>query len=173
MGKFARNILDGRWDDPFTTGWLGHPTLWFYASSRSRSRRSATESSALRLLTALIGAATVAALYIFARRWYGPRVALMASALLAAYHFHVHFSRIGAQQRHRPVLRARGLSGSRSLGGSARSPLLLAAAGVSVGVAQNFYFGARLEALVLLVVLAHQLIVSRAAVVAVGALSCP
>jgi hypothetical protein len=35
MGLQARAVLEGRLRDPFTSGWLSHPTLWFYVQAAS------------------------------------------------------------------------------------------------------------------------------------------
>lgn len=53
--------------------------------------RGVTEA---RAMSATIGVATVLALYGMARRWAGPRVALLAAWMLAAMGWHVLFSRL-------------------------------------------------------------------------------
>ena len=94
VGLEARDVLDGVVRDPFTTGWMSHPTLWFYVQAASL-RVFGDSVVGLRMISALLGAATIPALYVFARRPFGARVALSAAALLALYHVHIHFSRIG------------------------------------------------------------------------------
>jgi 4-amino-4-deoxy-L-arabinose transferase-like glycosyltransferase len=64
--------------------------LWFFLQALSL-KVFGDSVVGLRMLTALIGTATVPLLYFFARPWYGRRVALMAATLLLAYHFHIHF----------------------------------------------------------------------------------
>ncbi|MFN8524104.1 MAG: glycosyltransferase family 39 protein [Chloroflexota bacterium] len=51
----------------------------------------------LRLTVALLGIAGVAACYAWARPWYGPRVALIAAALMAGSAWHIFLSRFGVR----------------------------------------------------------------------------
>jgi 4-amino-4-deoxy-L-arabinose transferase-like glycosyltransferase len=160
MGSYAREILAGNIRDPFATGWLSHPNLWFFLQALTL-RAFGNTIFGLRMLSALIGAATVLALYVFARPLYGRRVALLAAALLATYHFHIHFSRLGVNNIVDPlaalVAFAAFLYGMRKC-----APLGFALAGVTLGLAQHFYMGSRLAPLVVAAVLVHQLIFDRA-----------
>lgn len=159
MGMMARSVLRGDLRDPFVTGWLSHPTLWFFTQALSL-RVFGDTVFGLRMLSALIGTATVPALYLFARPLFGRMIALAATALLATYHFHIHFSRLGVNNIADPLLAliafAAFFHGYRT-----RSPFSFALAGVTLGVAQHFYMGSRLTPLLLLVVLVHQLVLDR------------
>lgn len=165
MGMMARDVLSGVVRDPFVTGWLSHPTLWFFMQSLAL-RVFGNNVFGLRMLSALIGTATVPALYFFSRPLYGRPIALTAAALLAVYHMHIHFSRIALNNIVDPLLVviafAAFLHGYRNL-----APFSFALSGVALGLAQHFYMGARLAPLVLLVVLAHQFLLARARVFAV------
>jgi len=48
----------------------------------------------LRFTSAFVGTLSVPVLYLFARRMFNVHVAVVAAALLAVSHFHVHFSRV-------------------------------------------------------------------------------
>jgi len=131
MGLEARDVLDGAMRDPFTTGWLSHPTLWFYVQAASL-RVFGDSVVRLRMISALLGAATIPALYVFARRPFGARVALSAAALLALYHVHIHFSRIGLNNVADPLFAL--LTYTCLLAGlRRRSPLLLGLSGLFLG----------------------------------------
>jgi 4-amino-4-deoxy-L-arabinose transferase-like glycosyltransferase len=112
------------------------------------------------MLSALIGAATVPALYVFARPLYGRTVALAAAALLAAYHFHIHFSRVGVNNIVDPLIALLAFAAffhayrTRSLFG-------FALAGVLLGIGQHFYMGGRLTPILLLGLLLHQALLDR------------
>jgi 4-amino-4-deoxy-L-arabinose transferase-like glycosyltransferase len=54
-----------------------------------------TDNVGLRLMAVVFGVLGILALYLIARRFYGPRVALASAALLALSRWHVHFSRYG------------------------------------------------------------------------------
>lgn len=159
MGMNARAILQGLVDDPFATGWLGHPNMWFFLQALAL-RLFGDTVFGLRMLSALIGTATVPALYAFARPLYGRPAALIAAALLATYHFHIHFSRLAANNIVDPL--AALIAFTAFLHGlRTRSPLSFALAGVVLGLAQHFYMGSRLAPLVVAAALLHQLIFER------------
>jgi 4-amino-4-deoxy-L-arabinose transferase-like glycosyltransferase len=112
------------------------------------------------MLSALIGAATVPALYVFARLSYGRATAIAAAALLAVYHLHVHYSRIGLNNVVDPLPAL--VAFTALLYGVRRASWLgFAGAGAALGLAMYFYMGARLAPLVVAVVLAHLLVVDR------------
>jgi 4-amino-4-deoxy-L-arabinose transferase-like glycosyltransferase len=50
-------------------------------------------TEALRLQAAIFGTLSILAAYALTRLLWGRRPALIAAALLATYHFHIHFSR--------------------------------------------------------------------------------
>jgi 4-amino-4-deoxy-L-arabinose transferase-like glycosyltransferase len=160
MGSFARGVVSGDWTDPFTTGWLGHPTLWFFVQALSLEVFG-DDVFGLRMLSALIGAATVPLLYLFARESFGRTVAGAAAVLFCAYHFHIHFSRLGLNNVADPALMLVALTALLA-GFRRRSPYQFAIAGLAAGVAQHFYFGSRLVPLVLVAVVLHQLVLARA-----------
>ena len=160
MGRIAREVLGGSWNDPFTTGWLSHPTLWFYLQALSL-KVFGDGVLGLRMLTALIGAATVAALYVFARRWYGlGRVARRRPP--GRLSLHVHYSRIGLNNAD-SLFALVGL-GLFLAGWETRSPSRSQAPASVSAWRRRFYFGARLSVVVVLGFLAHQLLFSRATV---------
>jgi hypothetical protein len=153
MGMEARAVLDGKVGEPFATGWLSHPRLWFLAQALSL-RLFGDDVAGLRTLSALIGAATVPAVYLLGRVAWSRAVGLTAAALLAVYHVHVHFSRLGLNNVVDPLFVVLGFA---ALLHALRtgSRFAYAAAGVSLGVAQHFYMGARLAPLVVAAVLVY------------------
>jgi 4-amino-4-deoxy-L-arabinose transferase-like glycosyltransferase len=165
MGMVARDVLNGVVRDPFATGWLSHPTLWFFMQALAL-RVFGDSVFGLRMLSALIGTATVPVLYFFSRPLYGRPIALTAAVLLAVYHMHVHFSRIALNNIVDPLLVvitfAAFLHGYRNA-----APFSFALAGVALGLAQHFYMGARLAPVILFIVLIHQLLLARPRVFAV------
>ena len=167
MGEVARTVLRGELVDPFATGWLSHPTLWFFAQAGSL-RAFGDDVVGLRTLSALIGAATVPALYAFARLGYGRATATVAAALLAVYHVHVHYSRIGLNNVADALPGV--LAFTALLLAIRRSSWLgFAGAGVALGLSSYLYMGARLLPLVTAAVLAHLLLVERRRLRALGA----
>jgi 4-amino-4-deoxy-L-arabinose transferase-like glycosyltransferase len=159
MGLWARGVAAGELRDPFTTGWLSHPTLWFFVQAGSL-RVFGDDAVGLRMVSALLGTATVPALFLFTRRPFGVRIALSAAALLALYDLHIHFSRIGLNNVGDPFFALLAyaclLEGLRR-----RSPLLLGLTGLFVGVDQHFYFAARLAPFVVAAALLHRAVLER------------
>lgn len=88
-------ILRGDVPDVFDfSPWYDTPYLSFvpYAASQALS---ASTILGLRLPSALLGTLLLLPLYLFARRWYGRAVALIATGGVAVSHVAIHFSRIG------------------------------------------------------------------------------
>jgi hypothetical protein len=150
QGLEAVRTLTGDIVDPFSTGWLGVPTMSFFANSPSIGVLGQTVA-ALRLPWALVGLATVPVTFWLARRM-GNEVGLICAGLVATYHVHVHFSRLGSNQIADPLFVAvtmllvlRGLERGRALD--------WVGAGCVMGLAAYFYAGARLTPVVVVVVL--------------------
>lgn len=156
MGLTARKVLSGVIVDPFATSWLSHPNLWFFLQALSLKLFGDTVGG-LRMISVLIGTATVPALYWLARSTYGRTTALLAAALLATYHFHIHYSRNALNNIADPLLALIGFA-ALLRGFQTRSLFLFAVTGFALGAAQNFYMGARLLPLILIALLVHQLI---------------
>jgi 4-amino-4-deoxy-L-arabinose transferase-like glycosyltransferase len=156
MGIQAREVLRGERTDFFATGWLSHPMLWFQLQALSL-RVFGDTVFGLRVLSAIIGAAAIPLLYVLTRPIYGRAIAAAAAVLLAGYHFHIHFSRLGVNNIFDPTL---ALAAFALLFAGYRSGAWLpfAAAGLVLGVSSHFYMGSRLTPLVVAAVLAHQAI---------------
>ncbi|MGH2521676.1 MAG: glycosyltransferase family 39 protein [Anaerolineales bacterium] len=93
-GLSALNFITGQANNLFSIGWRGFPALYFFIQSLS-IRLFGQTSEALRLPSALVGAVTVGGLYLMGRAMFGHRAALLGAIFLAAFHYHLHFSRIG------------------------------------------------------------------------------
>jgi 4-amino-4-deoxy-L-arabinose transferase-like glycosyltransferase len=156
-GLLARQVLDGVLRNPFSMGYMSMPTFFYWPLSWSL-RLFGNDMTALRLPAALAGAATVPVLYLFARDLWGRRTALLSALFLACYDYHVHYSRLGANNVWDPLfvvlalwVLERGLSrlyrsqGTGEQGGSLPSAhryFLLT--GFIMGFSVFFYTGARL-----------------------------
>lgn len=141
QGREAVAVLQGVIRNPFSTGWLGVPTMSFYFNAPTIALLGPT-ATALRLPWALVGTATVLVSYMLVERLHGRGLALLSAALLAAYHYHIHFSRLGSNQI------ADGLFAALTLlflyrAYDRRSQFDWAVAGIVIAVAQYFYAGAR------------------------------
>ncbi|HSJ58183.1 MAG TPA: glycosyltransferase family 39 protein, partial [Anaerolineae bacterium] len=145
-GLLARQVLHGELRNPFHMGYMSMPTGFYWPLSWAMWLVGSNVVG-LRLPAALVGAATVPFLYLFVRDLWGRRTALIAAAFLAGYDYHVHYSRLGANNVWDPLFvlvvmwaLVRGLSAERDR--DAASWLL--GGGLVMGLSVYFYTGARL-----------------------------
>lgn len=149
QGLEAIKVLNGTINNPFTTGWLGVPTMSFYFNAPSIALFGHT-AFALRLPWAFVGAATVLVTYLLVTRLHGPVLGLISAGFLAGFHYHIHFARLGSNQVADALFVALALL-ALYRGYDRRAPLFWALCGATIGVAQYFYAGARFTAIVVAV----------------------
>lgn len=130
---FAKN----EWDNVFITGWFSFPSLYPFLQSIG-VRIFGNTIEALRLPSALAGALTVGAVYLCGKSMFGQRAGLFAALILAALHFHIHFSRLGLNNIWDglwfPVT-----VGALRLGWKTQARWAYLLGGLSLGFAQYFY----------------------------------
>ena len=158
QGLEALGFSAGEWRNPFTTGWLGVPTMSFIYNSLSLALTGPTVAG-LRLPWVLVGAATVLITFLLVRQLFNTGLAALTAFLVAVFHYHIHFSRLGSNQIADPFFISlallflyRGLDRHRRLD--------WALSGVVTGLALYFYAGARLTPLVLAAVLGYLFLLS-------------
>ena len=156
QGLEAVRVLSGEIRNPFTTGWLGVPTLSFFFNSFTVGLMGMTKT-ALRLPWAFVGAATVAAAFFLVRRLQSLTLALATAGLLAVYHYHIHFSRLGSNQIADPLFVSLSLLFLyRALDRGQIADWI--ATGAVTGFALYFYAGARFTPVVVVAVLGFALL---------------
>ena len=148
QGLEVLRVLRGELRNPFGTGWLGVPTMSFFYNAWSVGLMGAN-AAGLRLAWVVVGTLSVVTTYLLARRLAGPVTAWAAAFLLAVYHYHIHFSRLGSNQI------ADTLFTSASLwllirGAQTGSRGSFALAGTCAGLGLYGYAGARLTAVLML-----------------------
>ncbi len=143
-GLLARQVLRGDLRNPFGMGFMSMPTFFYWPLSWSLWLVG-DGMVGLRLPAALVGTATVPILYLLARDLWGRRTALLGASFLATYDYHIHYSRLGANNVWDPLFVVltvwaldRALTREQ---GRTRSAL---AAGMAMGLGAYFYTGARL-----------------------------
>lgn len=145
-GLLARQVLEGRMRNPFVMGYMSMPTF-FYWPLRVSLRLMGNTVAGARLPAALAGAATVPVLYLLVRDLWGHRMAFFGASLLAAYDYHIHYSRLVANNIWDPLFVVAALlfldRGLFSAGQRARRGYLILA-GLAMGLSAYFYTGARL-----------------------------
>lgn len=104
QGLETLRVLSGEIGSPFALGRLSMPTATFFVNAVSVWLLGPS-TTALRLPWALIGSATVLVTYGLTARVLGDRAtALTAAALLAFYHYHLHYSRLALNNIADPLL---------------------------------------------------------------------
>ncbi len=161
-GLLARQVLEGNIQNPFSMGYMSMPTFFYWPLSWSL-RLAGNDVAGLRLPAALVGTVTVPLLYLFARDLWGKRTAFLAAALLATYDYHIHYSRLGANNVWDPlfVLLAlwaldRGLVAATDEGAERQASAYRSflAVGFVLGLSTYFYTGARLLPLLVIIYVA-------------------
>ncbi|HYN90151.1 MAG TPA: glycosyltransferase family 39 protein, partial [Ardenticatenaceae bacterium] len=141
FGLESVRVLKGELRNPFITGWLSNPTMGMFFNAPS-IRLFGNTSFGLRIPWALVGTATILMVFWLVTRLKGLTLGLMTAVLLATYHYHIHFSRLGINNASDPLFAAMALL-FLYRAYDRRSPLDWALCGVVSGAAQYFYFGAR------------------------------
>ncbi len=155
----ALDLLGPPLGNPFATGWFAVPTMTFMAFGVAMRLFGATVAGA-RMLAALAGVGAVLFTYLLARELWGRRVAWMAALLLAAGHYHLHFSRLASNQ----VIDALFVTATLFFllrGLRLGKYGLLALAGATAGAAWYGYFGGRILLIIVGAYLAWQMLVDR------------
>lgn len=141
FGNAARWMAQGGTGHMFGTLWA-NATLYVVPHALLE-RLIGPSALALRLPTAIGGALAAPATYALGRAFFGRRVGLVAGALMAVNHLHVHLSRDGLGHGLDATLAAVAIWGLAS-GVLRRSTGRAAVGGLALGLAQYGYVGARL-----------------------------
>jgi hypothetical protein len=94
IGTEGIRILNGEITNFFETGWSSQPN-WSFLPTAISELIFGKNVLAVRIPSAIAGTLAVLFLYLAAREFFNPIVALMAGAFLATLPYNVHFSRIG------------------------------------------------------------------------------
>jgi len=141
VGLAALEFLEGARNNIFGVSWFSFPSLFFLLPGASIGALGRTVF-ALRLPSALAGAATIPALYWASRPMFGRRVAVVASLYLALFHFHIHFSRLAINNAWDPLFLTLFIGFFwRAWGSGRRNGFMIA--GLTLGLAQYFYVSSR------------------------------
>jgi len=159
FGLYARDVLEDRLKNPFSTGLQAHPTLWFFLQAGTM-KVFGNDVVGSRMLSAVLGSATVPVAYLFVRRHLGIWTAITAASLLAIFHVHLFWSR-DAQNNISAAffvvlvlwLLDRVIDKWR--------PIDALVAGLAIGIGQHFFVSNRLLAPLAALFLAYALVATR------------
>ncbi len=147
LGKLAVAVLNGEITNMMTTAY-GSSSLFLFIMA-GLMKLFGVNTFSLRLLSAISGTLTVPILYLFGRRLFNQRVALISAALLTVSNFHVHFSRLIVATGIQDALFATLGFYFFITGLERRSRSRLVLSGLIVGFAIYIYMGARLMIMLL------------------------
>src|SRR5579859_595366 len=160
VGLLAREILAGRMPVLLATAPAAEATALTFAVHAATMRLFGDNLFGLRMGSAIEGVLSVILLYLFARRLWGPRPALMAAALMAVAAWHIHFSRTGFHYMQAPVailltlyFLVRGVQDQRILD--------WVVCGFALGLSIDVYYAARLAPVVVVTYLAFRALTER------------
>jgi 4-amino-4-deoxy-L-arabinose transferase-like glycosyltransferase len=94
VGIEGTRILSGEVRDFFAAGWSGQPN-WSFVPTALAEVIFGKTILAVRIVSAVEGTLAVLFIYLLARELFGRTIATLAAGFLAAFPFHLQFSRIG------------------------------------------------------------------------------
>jgi 4-amino-4-deoxy-L-arabinose transferase-like glycosyltransferase len=128
--------------NPFKYGVWHHPLLYHTMVAAAIDVLGQTVAAS-RIVSALLGALTIPAIYLMGRRIIDHRVGLVAAIFLVGFPFHVQFSRTGMNMVGDPLFAALAFAFlTRALRDN--DAMEAALAGLALGLSQYFYFAAKL-----------------------------
>jgi 4-amino-4-deoxy-L-arabinose transferase-like glycosyltransferase len=150
FGRWAREALDGRLINMFSTGHLSMPSLYAFFQA-GWLKLAGDNMVGLRLPWAVMGAASVVGAYMLTRRLFGRNMAILTGLLVAGYSYHIHYSRLGLNNIADPFFVVWALY-FLVMGwqGAGRRAWPWAVAGLLAGLALYFYTGGRQVPVILL-----------------------
>ena len=158
-GMESLAMFDERLANPFGVRWFAFPSMSFLAWGLSMRLFGETVAG-LRMLSALLGAASVLTTFLLARELWGRRIAWLAAILLTFGHYHIHYSRLAVNNIADALFVTLALwylvRGLRS-----RRPYHFALAGAVMGLGWYGYFGARLLGIIVALYLAWRVVAER------------
>jgi 4-amino-4-deoxy-L-arabinose transferase-like glycosyltransferase len=152
-GLYGWEFVQGDRNNLLGLGWFSFPALYFWFLSISQALFGRTVE-AIRWVSALAGALTVASLYWMGRRWWNRRVAIWSALWLATFHHHIFFSRVAYNNIWDGLFYVLAV-GALWVGvtQSRRSAYLLA--GAAIGLGQYFYTTSHLGLVLILLWVFH------------------
>jgi uncharacterized membrane protein len=147
LGTLSQSVATGKLNNMMATIY-GTSTMYLFLLAGVQKLLGFTPFG-LRFTSALIGTLSVPALYLLARRMFNVRVAVVATALMAVSHMHLHFSRIIVASSLQDAFYAVLALYFFYTGLEARSAPRLALSGLVMGLHLYIYMGARLMILLM------------------------
>jgi hypothetical protein len=141
-------------------GWGDVPRLLYFFPVAGAFKVLGTGVVAMRMVSALVGAAAVVVTYLLLREMFGRGQALTGALFMAAYHLHLHFSRSGLQNVWDTLAAASAMYFAYRASRSRRA-FDFAALGLVCGLTLNLYVSARAATLVVIAYLIYVSILQR------------
>jgi len=153
-GLQAIEIMEGRVDNLFTTGWYNLPLLGFATHALSM-RAFGINIFGLRMASVIFGTLSLLPFYFLVRLLFRKQTAVISTTLLAISHWYIHFSRLGINYIQTPFFELLAFYFLlRALRFRKESDFVWS--GLAVGFGFYTYYASRLVLLLILVFLAYR-----------------
>ncbi|GAC1321984.1 MAG: hypothetical protein NVSMB2_19110 [Chloroflexota bacterium] len=160
VGLLARDILTGQMPTLFATSPAAEATAMTFAIHAATMRLFGDSLFGLRVGSVIEGVLSIAVLYVFARRLWGPRSAVLAASFMTIAAWHIHFSRTGFHYMQAPLALTlalyfliRGVHHSRILD--------WVVCGFAIGLCLDVYYAARLAPVLIAIYLVFRALTER------------
>jgi hypothetical protein len=160
VGLLARDILAGRMPVLLATAPAAEATALTFAVHAATMRVFGDDLFGLRMGSVIEGVLSIVLLYLFARRLWGARPALLAAAFMAIAAWHIHFSRTGFHYMQAPLAMLLALY-FLVRGVQQRRILDWVLCGFALGLCIDVYYAARLAPVVVAVYIGFRAITER------------
>ncbi len=169
QGLWARDVIANRLPNMFGLGWLSVPNMSFYWQA-AWFKLIGDDVVGLRLPWAVVGVLTILGTYLLVRRLFDRSLAFLTAFLLATYHYHIHYSRLGSNQIADPLFIVWALyflviGWNPTIAGADKTQSgprwAWALSGVTAGLGFYFYAGSRQVLVIVLAVLAWAALTDR------------
>lgn len=134
---------------PFSVGWFGHPALFYFIQAGAMAVFG-EDLVGMRMLAVMVGALCPPTLYLLGKLGWGRITGFSAGWLLAVSHFHLQYSRMALQNMETVWLVivaacciVKLKPGQNEEAAASNRVTFLILAGLTVGLNQYFYVGAR------------------------------
>jgi hypothetical protein len=141
LALYFLDVVEGRYSNPFGTGWATHPALQYFLAI-PLAYLSNSRIILMRIYSVFLGTLAVGTLYLAVRVGWGRRMAILVSIVFMCSDVGIHFSRLGVNNISDSLF-ATWTIAALWTAASVGHPMAYIMTGIGMGLGQYFYFGNR------------------------------
>lgn len=141
LGLYFLDVVEGRYTNPFGTGWATHPALQYFLAI-PLAYLGDSRLVLMRISSVFLGTLAVGTLYLVVRVGWGRRMAILVSIVFMSSDIGIHFSRLGVNNISDSLF-ATWTIAALWTAASVGHPIAYIMTGIGMGLGQYFYFGNR------------------------------